>query len=59
MKEFEKKTINEWCDRHNIIMLDPDGFDRTDPELFERKFTEQEFMAGLYRSTIRMKELMK
>ena len=34
--------------------LDPDGFDRSDPDLMARKFTYNEYASGIIRSTIIM-----
>ncbi len=49
-----KKTIEEWSDIYGVYIFDPDGFDRSDPKLMERKFTEEEFKKGLWRSTIKV-----
>ena len=40
-------TIHEWEVRKNVIIMDPDGFNRKDPDLMKRRFTEQEFDAAL------------
>jgi hypothetical protein len=47
-----KKTIGEWAKERGIKVLDPDGFDRTRPDLWEMIFTEDEFEKGLMGSTI-------
>lgn len=47
----ERKTLLEWCQQFDITMLDPDGFDRKDPMLWERKFTLREFNQGIVRCT--------
>jgi hypothetical protein len=47
------KTLQEWADLDGVKILDPDGFDRTDPELWERQFTKEEFMRGIANCTIR------
>ena len=52
---IEKKTLNEWADLENIEILDPDGFDRTDAQLFERLFTKEEFDKGIIFCTIKGK----
>jgi hypothetical protein len=44
---MERLTIDEWCKRKRVTIFDPDGFDRRDPNLYSRLFTEQEFMRGL------------
>lgn len=38
-----KFTISEWCELKEIVILDSDGFDRTDSKLYERRFSEREF----------------
>lgn len=48
----EKKTIEEWAEEFDVKVLDPDGFDRTDPNLYNKKFTIEEFKKGLMSSTI-------
>lgn len=48
----EKHTISEWEILKDIIVLDPDGFNRSDPELYKRLFTEAEFEKCLMSSTI-------
>lgn len=51
--EFDmKKTIKEWEKEFNVTILDPDGFDRSDPNLKERLFYREEFLAGMARSTV-------
>jgi hypothetical protein len=42
-----KKTINEWGKFYGIRVLDPDGFDRSDPNLYTKLFTKEEFKKGL------------
>lgn len=46
------KTINEWEEIFEVKVIDPDGFDRTNPNLFEETFTKEEFEKGLAVSTI-------
>lgn len=46
------KTINEWEEIFELTILDPDGFDRTNPTLYNEVFTKEEFEDGLMRSTI-------
>jgi len=43
----ETKTLQEWADIDGLIIYDPDGFDRSDPEIMSRKFTRQEYDAGI------------
>lgn len=45
------KTIEQWSKIKNVTILDPDGFDRTDPNLFTNKYTEEEFFYGMIQST--------
>lgn len=53
MKECDlKKTITEWESIVGIIVLDPDGFDRKNPNLYNELFTLTEFINGLWISTI-------
>jgi hypothetical protein len=52
--KHDLKTIKEWADNEGIVVLDPDGFDRTDPELMTRKFSYKDFCKGILRSTICM-----
>lgn len=47
-----EKTINEWEEIYELKILDPDGFDRTDPKLYERTFDKEAFEKGLMFSTI-------
>jgi hypothetical protein len=49
------KTILEWCKIKNVKLYDPDGFDRTDMNLFENKYTEEEFDYGIIFSTCAIK----
>ena len=48
----EVKTLQEWAKLDGIKILDPDGFDRTDMQLMERKFTKEEYQAGIMMCTI-------
>jgi len=51
-KMTDKKTIHEWEDELGFWVLDPDGFDRTDKDLFKRKFTKEEFLNNCAISTL-------
>lgn len=51
-EEVARKTLNEWAEEDGIVILDPDGFDRKDPELMTRLFTYEEYRKGLYPCTI-------
>ena len=48
-------TIREWEKIKDVKILDPDGFNRNDPNLMSRTFTEKEFDDGMMLSTIEMK----
>ena len=52
----DRKTLKQWADMDGIKILDPDGFDRTDPLLWERLFTRGEFNKGIIYCTIERKE---
>ena len=53
----KQKTISEWEKIFNVQILDPDGFDRQDPKLGERKFTRKEFEEGMLKSSVMAKFL--
>ena len=47
------QTIEEWSQEPGMpVVLDPDGFDREDPRLVDRLFTEEEFLQGASMSTV-------
>jgi len=50
--ESEKRTLQEWADGDYLIIVDPDGFDRSDPKLMTRQFTHKEYMQGIYRCSV-------
>jgi hypothetical protein len=50
----ETKTLEEWAKLDGITILDPDGFDRTDLDLWERKFTKAQYDKGICNCTISM-----
>lgn len=53
MSEKEvKKTIEEWQKEFGVIIMDPDGFDRSDMKLYERTFTKEDFENRLPACTI-------
>ena len=47
----EHKTLNQWCEVVGLLAIDPDGFDRSDPNLFVKRFSEEEFRNGALNST--------
>jgi hypothetical protein len=51
MKNEVKLSIEEWELLVQVKILDPDGFDRTNPNLFNEKFTYKEFKKGMDEST--------
>jgi len=53
------KTIDEWCAYFGMEILDPDGFDRSDMKLYERKFTMSEFLTNSQQSTQKLNMLFK
>jgi len=55
-REEVKKTISEWGKEIGVKIIDPAGFDRSDPELNKRKFTKEEFIDGMVSSTCWVRE---
>jgi hypothetical protein len=47
----DKKLISSWEIIYDIKIYDPDGWDRTDPYLFNRYYTREEFETGITFST--------
>lgn len=47
-----KKTLTEWAKLKGYRIIDPDGFDRSDPDLYDRLFSEKEFDDGLPYCTV-------
>jgi len=54
-KDIVKKTITEWEKETGVKILDPDGFDRSNPNLYDLEFTKEEFIKGVLGSTIESK----
>lgn len=52
----ELRTSQEWADAYDIVVVDPDGWDRSSAASFERSWSEaitrEEFERRLMRSTI-------
>lgn len=50
-----RKTLKAWAkeyqEKHGVTLLDPDGFDRKDPKMWERTYTKEEFEQGLLQCT--------
>ena len=55
MKKAKRRTICQWAKCFGIKVMDPDGFDRKDINLYSRYFTQAEFDKGIWRSTIMFK----
>jgi hypothetical protein len=49
-----KKTLREWLGLmpDGIDIIDPDGFDRTDPMMMIREYTREEYLLRAYQCTI-------
>lgn len=54
---FGNKTIKEWDEMSGITILDPDGFDRSDPYLHLRRFSAQEYIDKGSLCTIRVNDI--
>ena len=52
MKKEILKNIQEWAKELGYVILDPDGFDRSDPEVMTRLRTREEFDKGFLFCTI-------
>lgn len=50
--ETTKKTIGEWAAELGYTVIDPDGFDRTDPEVMKKLISKEEFDKGLPLCTV-------
>lgn len=48
---FVKKSATEWAAEDDIIILDPDGFDRTDPECLSKPISWSEFQKAIIHCT--------
>lgn len=55
----ELRTISEWEKHTGITILDPDGFDRSDPFLEKRLMTKEQFIKGAMESTLDISSLYK
>lgn len=53
-----RKSSSRWCELLNILVLDPDGWDRSSPELFKKSWNQKTtFDVFIYRmsfSTVNM-----
>jgi len=49
----ELKTLQEWAELDGLVIVDPDGFDRNDTYLMERKFPRFVYDIGIKKSTVR------
>lgn len=48
----DRRTIHEWEQAYGLYILDMDGFDTSDPELYNRTLTRAEFEHGLADCTV-------
>lgn len=48
----QQKSIVDWARERGYIILDPDGFDRTNPNVMTDPITEEEFNKGFMLCTI-------
>lgn len=46
------KTISEWEQEYGLYIVDLDGFDTSDPELYNRRYTKQAFESALAECTV-------
>lgn len=46
------KTISEWEQEYGLYIVDLDGFDTRDPQLYQRRYTRDEFEAALAFCTV-------
>lgn len=51
----ERRTIKGWCELIGVKIIDPDGFDRTNPDLWVMFYTVEEFNKGLNLSSVEYK----
>jgi hypothetical protein len=60
-KYQEKRSSNNWNLLKGYIIIDPDGWDRTNFNFswYQEEITEEEFMRRLYKSTIKLKGELK
>lgn len=52
MGNAETRTLREWEQEYGIFILDLDGFDQTDPQLYKREFSRSEFEQGIAECTV-------
>lgn len=57
MEEGFRLTFNQWnaIQPRGVLVLDPDGWDRRDPEFHTKTYTLQEFLSRAMRSTVIVK----
>ena len=51
---MKKRTIKEWEEALRVNILDYDGFDRQDINLFAKKISKEEFEEGLVQCTVQI-----
>ncbi len=52
-----KRTIDEWAALKGMEIIDADGFNRSDPEMDKKLYTEEEFDERICYCTIKIKEV--
>ena len=54
LTEPQTRTLREWDDMRidGQAIMDPDGFDRKDPQMWERRYTREEFLERRARCTV-------
>lgn len=45
------KTPAQWCEKFGVTVLDPDGWDRSDPKCMDYPINQDEFIAKFHQST--------
>lgn len=53
--EEDKRTIHEWENEFGVTIIFPEGFNLSDPNLFERKMSREEFEEGMLESSVTFK----
>lgn len=51
---MSKLTIKEWESLLKVNILNYEGFDKSDPLLFEKKISKEDFEAGLVKCTVQI-----
>ena len=51
MRKSIRKTPAQWCDKFGVILMDPDGWDRSDSKCLDYPITQDQFIDKYQRST--------